>query len=197
MKNLFTIIQRKSIALMIFAIFCFTVKTAFGGETCAFPHENIGYCQGKLENLNSINLQSSKVFSSGAVVSMSQPPMVIVPQIEINFPTRQDSNRKISLRPNFNSQSETKVEHNLDEKYFTKIVDALDLTGKKHLNQCMARISDNKLKRHYRDLSNEISALKAVALKSAIKPNKLGSLLLRTPSQKDCFKYLDFILMIG
>ena len=74
---------------------------------------------------------------------------------------------------------------------------ALDAKGKRQLNQCMLKLTDKKLGDYYPDFSNELSKLKTVALTTTKQPSKLGSIISRSPSQKECLKYLDFILMIS
>ena len=143
----------------------------------------------------SINYQLDKAFSSGSVANISQPPLVIIPEIEIKVPNTLTSDKKNNPKPKIIKRLKSKK--NLDKSYFAKIVAALDMTGKKHLNQCISKLSDSKLKYHYPEFSNEINTLKSITLKASIKSSKIGSLLSRRPSQKDCFKYLDFILMAG
>ena len=195
MANLSINSLRKLLASLTLIIFCIMSLTAIAAEDCKSLQSNSDFCQKKGENLHSINLQFDKAFSAGSVVNISQPPLVIIPKIEINVPTALGSDNKITLRPKMVKRS--KLKKNLDKNYFTKIVEALDKTGRKHLNQCMSRISDDRLKNHYPDFITELNALKTITFPKQEKINKIGSLLSKSPSQKDCFKYLDFILMIS
>ena len=195
MANLSINSFRKLLASLTLIIFCIMSLTAIAAEDCKSLKSNSDFCQKKGENLHSINLQFDKAFSAGSVVNISQPPLVIIPKIEINVPKALGSDNEITLRPKMVKRS--KLKKNLDKNYFTKIVEALDKTGKKHLNQCMSRISDDRLKNHYPDFITELNALKTITFPRQEKFNKIGSLLSKSPSQKDCFKYLDFILMIS
>ena len=186
---------RKLLASLIFIFFCIMSLAAIAEENCKSLQSNSDFCQKKGENLHSINLQFDKAFSAGGVVNISQPPLVIIPEIEINVPTTLGSDTKITLRPKTVKRS--KLKKNLDKNYFTKIVEALDKRGKRHLNQCISRISDDRLKNHYPDFVTELNALKTITFPKQEKFNKIGSLLTKSPSKKDCFKYLDFILMIS
>ena len=195
MVNLSSNSFRKLLAPSTLIFSCIMSLAAIADDDCNNLQSNSDFCQKKVENLHSINLQSDKAFSAGGVVNISQPPLVIIPEIEINVPTALRSDNTITLRPKTVKRS--KLKKNLDKKYFIKIVEALDKTGKKHLNQCMAKISDDRLKNHYPGFITELNALKKITFPKQEKFNKLGSLLFKSPSQKDCFKYLDFILMIS
>jgi hypothetical protein len=195
MKNLHLNNFRKFLGAMPLIFLFITNMTASADEACSSPQPDSEFCGENSHKLYSISYQLDKAFSSGSVANISQPPLVIIPEIEINVPNTLISNRTISPKPKTIKQPKLKI--NLDKNYFTKIVAALDTTGKKHLNQCISRLSDNRLKHHYPDFSNEIDMLKTVALKNTTKSSKFGTLLSGRPSQKDCFKYLDFILMIS
>ena len=195
MANLYTNISKKLLASLTFIFFSIMGLAAIAEEDCKSLQSNSDFCQKKGENLHSINLQFDKAFSAGGVVNISQPPLVIIPEIEINVPTTLGSDNAINLRPK--TAKRLKLKKNLDKNYFTKIVEALDKTGKKHLNQCMSKISDDRLKNHYPGFVTELNALKTITFPKQEKFNKIGSLLTKSPSKKDCFKYLDFILMIS
>ena len=195
MANLSTNISKKLLASLTFIFFSIMGLATIAEEDCKSLQSNSDFCQKKGENLHSINLQFEKAFSTGGVVNISQPPLVIIPEIEINVPTALGSNNTINLRPK--TAKRLKLKKNLDKNYFTKIVQALDKTGKKHLNQCMAKISDDRLKNHYPGFLTELNTLKTITFPKQEKFNKIGSLFTRSPSKKDCFKYLDFILMIS
>ena len=195
MANLSINSFRELLASLIFIFFCIISLPAIAAEDCKSLQSNSEFCQKKGENLHSINLQFDKTFSSGGVVNISQPPLVIIPEIEIHVPTALGSDNTINMRPK--TSKRLKLEKNLDKSYFTKIVEALDKTGKKHLNQCMSKISDDRLKKQYPGFVTELNALKTITFPKQEKFNKIGSLLTKSPSKKDCFKYLDFILMIS
>ena len=195
MANLSINSFRKLLASLILIFFSIVGLAAIAEEDCKSLQSNSDFCQKKGENLHSINLQFDKAFSAGGVVKISQPPLVIIPEIEINVPTTLRSNNTINLRPK--TAKRLKLKKNLDKNYFTKMVEALDKTGKKHLNQCMSKISDDRLKNHYPGFVIELNALKTITFPKQEKFNKIGSLLTKSPSKKDCFKYLDFILMIS
>lgn len=195
MTTLSIINFRKLLVSLTLIVFGTVSPAASAGETCKNPLSNNKFCSQKAEKLNSINNQFKNAFSGGGVVNISQPPLVIIPEIEINIPSILENDRKNNLRPKIAKRLKTKK--NLDKNYFIKIVDALDTTGKKHLNQCISKISDNRLKDHYSDFLHEINTLKTITSIKQEKFNAIGLLISKSPSQKDCFKYLDFILMIG
>ena len=134
---------------------------------------------------------------AGGIVNISQPPLIIVPEIQINVPTTKKARKDVILKQKVNGRSKTKQTLGLDKNYFAKIIIALDAKGKRQLNQCMLKLTDKKLGDYYPDFSNELSTLKTVALTTTKQPSKLGSIISRSPSQKECLKYLDFILMIS
>lgn len=190
--------MRKSAATLFFLTsVCLIAKIATASDRCIQRQSNSVNCQNEVTTLNSINSLSSKVFSSGSVVHISQPPMVLIPEIEKVVPSNLNSRKTATVRPkSINRASKTSTK-NIDENYLAKIVDALDLKGKQHLNQCVTQIPTNKLKINYPAFANEINTLKKITRESNNKPNNLIQVFMKRPSQKDCFKYLDFIFMIS
>ena len=189
--------MKKLTILLAVTYLCLVNKAVIANENCDSTQSYSHYCQNRIENLQTLNHQFNKAYSSGSVVNISQPPLVVMPEIEMTVPVEINSTEKSTLRPKSVSRTKRNPKQQLDKNYFEKIVDALDLTGKKHLNQCITRISENKLKSYYPTFSNEIDSLIQIALKDTTKSNILGSLLSRKPSHRDCFKYLDFIFMIS
>ena len=123
--------------------------------------------------------------------------MVLLPKIEINGPTQLNANKEITLRPKTINRMKKKPKQVLDEGYFKKIFEALDITGQKQLNQCVSRISESKLKSIYPMFLNEMKTLKEITLRNSAKSNRVGSLFSNKPSQRKCIEYLDFIFMIS
>ena len=182
--------------LMIFA-FGIISSAALSNDVCNDPNIDDDYCTSKFEHLAAINNQFNKTIMAGGIVNISQPPLIIVPEIQINVPTTKKAQNDDILKQKVNGRSKTKQTLGLDKNYFAKILTALDAKGKRQLNQCMLKLTDKKLGDYYPNFSNELSTLKTVALTTTKQPSKLGLFISRSPSQKECLKYLDFILMIG
>ena len=182
--------------LMIFA-FGIISSAALSNDVCNDSKIDDDYCTSKFEHLAAINNQFNKTIMAGGIVNISQPPLIIVPEIQINVPTTKKAQNDDILKQKVNGRSKTKQTLGLDKNYFAKIITALDAKGKRQLNQCMLKLTDKKLGDYYPDFSNELSTLKTVALTTTKQPSKLGSIISRSPSQKECLKYLDFILMIS
>ena len=160
MKKYFIIDQKKLVVLLTITAFCLSNKMVFANEDCNNEQANISSCYNKVTNLDTLNNEFNKTFSSGGVVSISQPPMVLLPKIEVNGPTELNAHKEITLRPKTINRIEKKPKQVLDERYFKKIFEALDITGQKQLNQCLSRISENKIKSIYPMFLNEMKTLK-------------------------------------
>ena len=193
LKNRF----RKPIDLLMIFAFGMISSAALSNDVCNDPNIDDDYCKSKFEHLAAINNQFNKTIMAGGIVNISQPPLIIVPEIQINVPTMKKARKNDILKQKVSGRSKTKQTLGLDKNYFAKILTALDAKGKRQLNQCMLKLTDKKLGDYYPDFSNELSTLKTVALTTTKQPSKLGSIISRSPSQKECLKYLDFILMIS
>ena len=187
---------RKPVDLLMIFAFGIISSAALSNDVCNDPNIDDD-CTSKFEHLAAINNQFNKTIMAGGIVNISQPPLIIVPEIQINVPTTKKAQNDDILKQKVNGQSKTKQTLGLDKNYFAKIMTALDAKGKRQLNQCMLKLTDKKLGDYYPDFSNELSTLKTVALTTTKQPSKLGSIISRSPSQKECLKYLDFILMIS
>ena len=197
MKKYFIIDQKNLFALLTITAFCLSNKMVFANEACKNEQLNITSCYNKVANLDTLNNQFNKTFSSGGVINISQPPMVLLPKIEINGPTELNAHKEITLRPKTISRIEKKPKKVLDEGYFKKIFEVLDITGQKQLIQCVSLISENKIKSIYPTFLNEMKTLKDITPKNSAKSNRIGSLFSNKPSQRKCIEYLDFIFMIS
>ena len=188
---------RKPIDLLIIFAFGIISSAALSNDVCNEPNIDDDYCTSRFEHLAAINNQFNKTIMAGGIVNISQPPLIIVPEIQINVPTMKKAQNNDILKQKVNGWSKTKQTVGLDKNYFAKILTALDAKGKRQLNQCMLKLTDKKLGDYYPDFSKELSTLRTVALTTTKQPSKLGSIISRSPSQKECLKYLDFILMIS
>lgn len=188
---------RKPVDLLMIFAFGIISSAALSNDVCNDPKIDDGYCTSKFEHLAAINNQFNKTIMAGGIVNISQPPLIIVPEIQINVPTMKKAQNNDILKQKVNGWSKTKQTVGLDKNYFAKILTALDAKGKRQLNQCMLKLTDKKLGDYYPDFSKELSTLRTVALTTTKQPSKLGSIISRSPSQKECLKYLDFILMIS
>ena len=179
---------RKPVDLLMIFAFGIISSAALSNDVCNDPKTDDDYCTSKFEHLAAINNQFNKTIMAGGIVNISQPPLIIVPEIQINVPTTKKAQNDDILKQKVNGQSKTKQTLGLDKNYFAKIMTALDAKGKRQLNQCMLKLTDKKLGDYYPDFSNELSTLKTVTLTTTKQPSKLGSIISRSPSQKECFK---------
>ena len=119
MANLSINSFRELLASSTLILFCMMSLAAIAEEDCKSLQSNSDFCHKQGENLHSINLQFDKAFSAGSVINISQPPLVIIPEIEINVPTALKGDNKINLRPK--TFKRLKLKKSLDKNYFTKM----------------------------------------------------------------------------
>ena len=154
------------------------------------------HCDTKFEVIAGLNKDFQEVYGFGSVSSISQPPLVIMPEIAFAAPTvsdesldTKDSIKKI-VRPISAQRKRSSSDLNL-----INIVNVLDKKGSRHLSICLKRLSYETKERHFSNFKKELEMLEEMSSKPSIKPSLLAAVLGRSPSRQDCINYLDFILM--
>ena len=77
------------------------------------------------------------------------------------------------------------------------VVKVLDEKGSLHLNRCLKKLNNNTRDRYFSGLAEEFETLEKLTMSHKKKANPLKKIFTRSPSQKECINYLDFILMAG
>ena len=159
-------------------------------------NETENTCLAKSDIINEINKDFQTVFALGNVTSISQPPLVITPKIAIEAPT--------DLTPLKNSKKPEKISRPLRAKMepqndinLLAVVKVLDNKGAIHLNRCLQKLNSNVRERHFSGLADEFETLEKLTMSHKKETNPLKKIFTRSPSQKECINYLDFILMAG
>ena len=154
------------------------------------------HCDTKFEVIAGLNKDFQEVYGFGSVSSISQPPLVIMPEIAFAAPTvsdesvdTKDSTKKI-IRPISAQRKRPSSDLNL-----INIVNVLDKKGSRHLSICLKRLSYETKERHFSNFKKELELLEEMSTKPSNKPSLLAAVLGRSPSRQDCINYLDFILM--
>ena len=153
-------------------------------------------CETKFEVIAGLNKDFQEVYGFGSVSSISQPPLVIMPEIAFAAPTVSDesldtkeSTKKI-IRPISAQRKRPSSDLNL-----INIVNVLDKKGSRHLSICLKRLSYETKERHFSNFKKELEMLEEISTKPSNKPSLLAAVLGRSPSRQECINYLDFILM--
>ena len=153
-------------------------------------------CLAKSDIINEINKDFQTVFAFGNVTSISQPPLVITPKIAIEAPT--------ALTPLKNLKKPEKISRPLRAKMkpqndinLLSVVKVLDEKGAIHLNRCLQKLNSNIRERHFSGLAEEFETLEKLTMSHKKATNPFKKIFTRSPSQKECINYLDFILMAG
>ena len=158
--------------------------------------ENENICTAKSDIINEINKDFQTVYATGNVSSISQPPLVITPKIAIEAPT--------NLTPLKNLETPEKISRPLRAKMkpqndinLLAVVKVLDEKGSIHLNRCLKKLNSNARDRYFSGLDEEFETLEKLTMSHKKETNPLKKIFTRSPSQKECINYLDFILMAG
>ena len=159
-------------------------------------NETENTCLAKSDIINEINKDFQTVFAFGNITSISQPPLVITPKIAIEAPT--------DLKPLKNLEKPEKISRPLRAKMkpqndinLLAVVKVLDEKGSLHLNRCLKKLNSNARERHFSGLAEEFETLEKLTMSHKKDTNPLKKIFTRSPSQKECINYLDFILMAG
>ena len=73
--------MKKLTILLAVTYLCLVNKAVIANENCDSAQSYSHYCQNRIENLQTLNHQFNKAYSSGSVVNISQPPLVVMPEI--------------------------------------------------------------------------------------------------------------------
>ena len=159
-------------------------------------NETENTCLAKSDIINEINKDFQTVFALGNVTSISQPPLVITPKIAIEAPA--------DLTPLKNLKKQEKISRPLRAKMkpqndinLLSVVKVLDEKGAIHLNRCLQKLNSNARERHFSGLAEEFETLEKLTMSHKKETNPLKKIFTRSPSQKECINYLDFIFMAG
>ena len=161
--------------------------------------ENKGICIGTAEIIDEINNDFQTVYSIGNVTAISQPPLIIMPNITIEAPETLANPKIISK-----SVETTKIKPPLRVKLkpiekpeLFKVVKVLDEKGSMHLDRCLKKLNNKVRERHFSGFNEELETLETLTNPSKKEKSPIKKLFTQSPSQKDCINYLDFILMAG
>jgi len=155
-------------------------------------------CDSKFTVIAGLNRDFQKIYGVGSVTTISQPPLVIVPEVTLETPTslnlEPNSSEKVNkiVRP-LSPKSEKPV-NNLD---LLGVVSVLDQKGSKHLESCLKKLTHKTKEHHFPTFKKELEMLKEISTKRSGKKGLLQGILVRSPSKRECINYLDFILMAG
>ncbi|MAI18855.1 MAG: hypothetical protein CBC71_08430 [Rhodobacteraceae bacterium TMED111] len=154
------------------------------------------HCDTKFEVIAGLNKDFQKVYGFGSVSSISQPPLVIMPEIAFAAPTvsdesldTKDSTKKI-IRPISAQRKSPSSDLNL-----INIVNVLDKKGSRHLSKCLKKLSYETKETYFSNFKKELEILEEISTKPSNKSGLLAAVLSRSPSRQSCINYLDFILM--
>ena len=153
-------------------------------------------CVSTSEMINGINGDFQTVYSIGNVTAISQPPLIITPKVTIEAPP--------NLQVITGHKKVTKIERPLRAKVkpnkkfpLFDIVKVLDQKGSMHLGRCLRKLNHKTRETHFSGLRKELETLETLANSSKNEISPIKKLFTKSPSQKDCINYLDFILMAG
>ena len=167
-------------------------------EQCleASSGESKELCVSTSEMINGINSDFQSVYSIGNVTAISQPPLIIIPEVTIEAPP--------NLQVITGHKKVTKTERPLRAKVkpnkkfpLFDIVKVLDQKGSMHLGRCLRKLNNKTRETHFSGLRKELETLETLANSSKNEISPIKKLFTQSPSQKDCINYLDFILMAG
>ena len=158
--------------------------------------ENKELCSDNSQIIKRINHDFQTAYSFGNVASISQPPLIITPDINIEAPSNQKNIEKVKKPAKVQHPLPVEVKPNRKERLFN-VVKVLDHKGSMHLGRCLKKLTVKTREKHFSDYDKELATLEKLAnlLKQEISPVK--KLFTQSPSRKDCINYLDFILMAG
>ena len=159
-------------------------------------NETENTCLAKSDIINEINKDFQTVFALGNVTSISQPPLVITPKIAIEAPTDLTPLKSLKKPEKISRPLRAKMKPQNDINLLS-VVKVLDEKGAIHLNRCLQKLNSNIRERHFSGLAEEFETLEKLTMSHKKETNPLKKIFTRSPSQKECINYLDFILMAG
>ncbi len=158
--------------------------------------ENKGLCIETPEIIKELNNDFRLAYSFGNVTSISQPPLIITPEVNIDAPSGPKTIDRIEKPIEAKLPLRAKVKPRQKNQLF-KVVKVLDNKGSEHLGRCLKTLTAETRKKHFSGYGEELKTLDTLTYSSKNEINPIKKLFTQTPSRKDCINYLDFILMAG
>ena len=158
--------------------------------------ENKEFCIETPEIIKEINNDFRIAYSFGNVTSISQPPLIITPEVNIDAPSGPKTIDRIEKPIEVKQPLMAKVKPSQKNQLF-EVVKVLDNKGSEHLGRCLKKLTAETRKKHFSSYGEELKTLDTLTYSSKNEINPIKKLFTQTPSRKDCINYLDFILMAG
>ena len=158
--------------------------------------ENKELCIDNSEIIKRINHDFQTAYSFGNVASISQPPLIITPDINIEAPSNLKKIEKVEKPAKVQHPLRVEVKPNKKDRLFN-VVKVLDHKGSMHLGRCLKKLTVKTREKHFPDYDKELATLEKLTNLSKQETSPVKKLFTQSPSRKDCINYLDFILMAG
>ena len=158
--------------------------------------ENKEFCIETPEIIKEINNDFRIAYSFGNVTTISQPPLIITPEVNIDAPSGPKTIDRIEKPIEVKQPLMAKVKPSQKNQLF-EVVKVLDNKGSEHLGRCLKKLTAETRKKHFSSYGEELKTLDTLTYSSKNEINPIKKLFTQTPSRKDCINYLDFILMAG
>ena len=158
--------------------------------------ENKELCIETPEIIKEINNDFRIAYSFGNVTTISQPPLIITPEVNIDAPAGPKTIDRIEKPIEVKQPLRAKVKPSQKNQLF-EVVKVLDNKGSEHLGRCLKKLTAETRKKHFSSYGEELKTLDTLTYSSKNEINPIKKLFTQTPSRKDCINYLDFILMAG
>ena len=158
--------------------------------------ENKEFCIETPEIIKEINNDFRIAYSFGNVTTISQPPLIITPEVNIDAPAGPKTIDRIEKPIEVKQPLMAKVKPSQKNQLF-EVVKVLDNKGSEHLGRCLKKLTAETRKKHFSSYGEELKTLDTLTYSSKNEINPIKKLFTQTPSRKDCINYLDFILMAG
>ena len=158
--------------------------------------ENKELCIETPEIIKEINNDFRIAYSFGNVTTISQPPLIITPEVNIDAPAGPKTIDRIEKPIEVKQPLMAKVKPSQKNQLF-EVVKVLDNKGSEHLGRCLKKLTAETRKKHFSSYGEELKTLDTLTYSSKNEINPIKKLFTQTPSRKDCINYLDFILMAG
>ena len=158
--------------------------------------ENKEFCIETPEIIKEINNDFRIAYSFGNVTSISQPPLIITPEVNIDAPSGPKTIDRIEKPIEVKQPLMAKVKPSQKNQLF-EVVKVLDNKGSEHLGRCLKKLTAESREKHFSGYGEELKTLDTLTYSPKNETNPIKKLFTQTPSRKDCINYLDFILMAG
>ena len=167
-------------------------------ERCELANlaENKELCIDNSEIIKRINYDFQAAYSFGNVASISQPPLIITPEVIIEAPPKLENIDSIKKPVKVQHPLRAEVKPTKKNRLFD-VVKVLDDKGSMHLGRCLKKLNVKTRKKYFSDYDKELATLENLTNLSNLKVSPVKKLFTQSPSRKDCINYLDFILMAG